>query len=223
MSSHRGFGGLLRWPFRALPPDLWVPILRGPASGFVWRVGSGNHSCWLGIYESDIVRRILPRLPPAGVAYDLGAHAGYYTLFLARKFAQVHAFEPCPADLRAHVARNRLESRVTIHECAVSDFNGRGHLAGVGSCRLLADTGAPVRVVALDDLDLPDPAFVKIDVEWQEAAALRGMKRLLARARPMLLIATHGEEVRNEVLGILARLDYEVEAIGGSLLATARC
>lgn len=144
------------------------------------------------------------------------------SLLLARRFAHVHAFEPCPADLRAHVARNRLDALVTIHECAVSDFTGRGHLAGAGECRVLADTGVPVPVVALDDLDLPDPAFVKIDVEWQEAAALRGMQRLLARARPMLLVAIHGDEVRHEVLGILARLDYQMEPIGGGLLATPR-
>jgi len=222
MPSHRSLERLLRWPLRALPSDWWLPILRGPARGFFWRVGSGNHSCWLGSYEADIVRGLLPRLPTAGIAFDLGAHAGYYTLMLARRFEHVHAFEPCPADLRAHLARNHLESAVTVHECAVSDFTGRGRLAGEGACRLLAETGAPVAVVALDDLDLPDPAFVKIDVEWQEAAALRGMQRLLARARPMLLVATHGNEVRREALDILKRLDYRVEPIEGTLLATAR-
>jgi FkbM family methyltransferase len=175
----------------------------------------------LGIYESDIVRIVVPRLPTDGIAYDLGAHAGYYTLFLARRFAHVHAFEPSAADLRAHVDRNGLASRVTIHEHAVSDVTGPGHMAGAGQCRLLAESGTPVSVVTLDDLDLPDPAFVKIDIEWQEAAALRGMRRLLARARPMLLIAIHGESVRAEVMDMLAALDYEVEPIGSSLLATA--
>ena len=63
---------------------------------------------------------------------------------------------------------------------------------------------------------------MKIDVEWQEAAALRGMQRLLARARPMLLVATHGNEVRREALEILERLDYAVEPIVGTLLATPR-
>ena len=143
-------------------------------------------------------------------------------MILARRFEHVHAFEPYPTDLRAHLARNRLELSVTVHECAVSDYTGRGRLAGEGACRLLAETGAPVAVVALDDLDLPDPAFVKIDVEWQEAAALRGMERLLARARPMLFVATHGDEVRHEAIGILARLYYRVEPIAGTLLATTR-
>jgi len=75
MSSHRFYGRLLRWPLRALPPDWWLPILRGPARGFVWRVGSGNHGCWLGSYDAAIVRGLLPRLPTTGIAFDLGAHA----------------------------------------------------------------------------------------------------------------------------------------------------
>src|SRR5688500_8950112 len=129
MSSHPRLSRLLRWPLQALPPGLWLPILRGPASGFRWRVGSATHSCWLGIYESDLVRIVVPRLPTDVIAYDLGAHAGYYTLFLAPRFTHVHAFEPSAADLRAHVDRNGLASRVTIHEHAVSDVTGPGYMA----------------------------------------------------------------------------------------------
>jgi len=38
----------------------------------------------------------------------------------------------------------------------------------------------------------------------------------------VLLVATHGNEVRREALDILERLDYRVEPIAGTLLATAR-
>jgi FkbM family methyltransferase len=222
MSIESGLGWLIRLPLRALPADWWLPILSGPARGMLWRVGSGSHSYWLGRYETRIVRRLLPRLPATGIAFDLGAHAGYYTLTLARHFQHVHAFEPCPHDLRAHLARNRLESQVTVHECAVSDFTGRGRLAGEGACRLLSDTGIPVAVVALDELNLPDPAFIKIDVEWQEAAALRGMQKLLKRARPSLLVATHSDRGRTEVQEILTALDYEIELAAGVLFASPR-
>jgi FkbM family methyltransferase len=41
--------------------------------------------------------------------------------------------------------------------------------------------------LALDDLDL-EPGFIKLDIQGGELAALRGMSRMLARARPVLLI-----------------------------------
>ena len=60
--------------------------------------------------------------------------------------------------------------------------------------------------------NLPAPAFVKIDVEWQEAAALRGMQRMLARRTPMLACrppTAARSAARRDDLG--ASLDYRVE------------
>ena len=198
--------------------------MSGPARGFFWRVGSANHSFWLGLHEADVVRKLWPRIPSSGVAYDLGGHAGYYTLMLARRFDHVHTFEPFPADLRAHIIRNHLESRVTVHAQAVSDFNGTANMLGVGACRRLDEHGTvSVPVVTLDDLDLPDPSFVKIDIEWQEAAALRGMKNRLIRARPTLFIATHSWQLSDEVAAFLEGYNYTVEVLeDGALLALPR-
>lgn len=197
-----------------IPGEVWLPILSGPAKGFRWKVGTANHSFWLGRHEAELVRRIWARIPSEGIAYDLGGHAGYYTLMLVRRFRHVHTFEPFPEDLRAHVARNRLESRVTVHAQAVSDFNGTANMLGVGACRRIHEHGTvPVPVVRLDDVDLPDPAFVKIDIEWQEAAALRGMKNRLRRARPTLFIATHSWQTSAEVVAVLEECDYAIESL----------
>lgn len=43
-------------------------------------------------------------------------------------------------------------------------------------------------------LDLPDPDFVKVDVEGFEAAVLRGALGVLERARARLLIEIHGAD-----------------------------
>ena len=77
-TSHCPLGRALRWFLHLLPANAYVPIVQGPARGYRWRIGSSVHSCWLGCYEPDVVGAALLQMPPPGVAYDLGANAGYY-------------------------------------------------------------------------------------------------------------------------------------------------
>ena len=57
--------------------------------------------------------------------------------------------------------------------------------------------GANVRVTTLDrdieELRLPAPTFIKIDVEGFELDVLRGAAQTLARERPAVFVEIHGE------------------------------
>ena len=209
----------LRLPFRLVSRSGFLPILSGPGRGFRWRVGSSLLRVWFGRYDPGLIKAAVAQVR-GGVVFDLGAHAGYYTLALVRSAAHVHAFEPCAEDLIAHVRANHLEARVTVHPVAVSEVSGQGRLTGEDSNRHLSDYGRVVALVALDDLDLPDPTFIKIDVEGHEAAALRGMRRLLTRAHPTLLIELHSEEARRETLHELAGYTIDWIKPPNTLLAT---
>jgi hypothetical protein len=59
--------------------------------------------------------------------------------------------------------------------------------------------------VPLDSIDrriamgLPEPDFVKIDVEGLELNVLRGMPHLLERRRPVLYIEIHGADMQKKL------------------------
>src|SRR4030095_268661 len=94
--SH-AIGRLARLPLRAIPKSTVVPILSGPSKGLRWTVGAGQHSCWLGTYEGHFARLLDQLVRPGMLAFDVGAHSGYFTLMLSRlvgETGKVISFEP---------------------------------------------------------------------------------------------------------------------------------
>ena len=190
--------------------SLALPILRGPQRGLRWIVGSGSLRCWLGTYEHDKRLRFTALVRDADVVFDVGAHAGYYTLLasvLVGDQGAVVAFEPGPGNLRylrRHVRMNHRRN-VTIVEAAISDRSGTG--------RFLVDT------LSLDDLweggQIGAPDVVNIDVEGREDRVLRGARHMLRDAHPVVFLATHGAEARQACLDLLAGLPYVVETFAG--------
>jgi FkbM family methyltransferase len=170
--------------------------------------------------------RLLAGLGDRGrAALDIGANRGVYAWYLRRYAKRVHAFEPNP-----RLARRVgwcLAPAVTVWNLALSDRSGRATLriptvegVEVDGCSTI-ETGvdAPsggvetidVEARPLDDLDLADVGFVKIDVEGHELAVLRGGRRLLARDRPVLLVEIeerHRPGALREATGMLEELGY---------------
>ena len=151
-----------------------------------------------------LVDLVAQRTPPGGVAIDGGAHIGYLTVHLARAVGsegRVYAFEPeagARAALAGNLGRNDVADRVTVLPQALGAGPGRAtlHVGGGGEASTLAPlegerATAGVEVVALDDVLPPELEVdvVKLDLEGSETAALRGMRRTLARSeRPVLVV-----------------------------------
>jgi FkbM family methyltransferase len=189
-------GRLIRYPLRFIPKDAAVPILQGRFKGKKWIVGSANHGYWLGSYEFK--KRLLfeRTIPPGSVVYDVGGFVGYYTLLasvLVGQEGRVVVFEPLPRNLyylKEHLQLNGI-SNVTVVEAAVSDQVGTlSFKEGPSRARgkLAEDGGLQVQAVRLDDLvesgELPEPQYMKVDVEGAELRAFAGAQRLMEALPP---------------------------------------
>lgn len=199
-----------------------------------WIVGAGNHGNWIGSYEFR--KRLLfeRTIPEGSIVFDLGGFTGYYTLLasvLVGPSGNVFVFEPLPRNLRylkQHLALNRI-SNVTVIEAAVTDRYGMlSFQEGPSSARgRLAEGGSLlVQAVSLDEMieagELPDPQYLKVDVEGAEMRVLEGAARLLERCHPTLFIDTHGKEVHAQCCLYLERLGYKLEAIDGKELPESK-
>ena len=73
--------------------------------------------------------------------------------------------------------------------------------------------GETCRLVPLDDLHLPDPALIKIDVEGREAKVLDGAASLIARARPLIVFEDWMKNGKSHY-EMLASLGYQFYFLG---------
>src|SRR5262245_21887071 len=132
--------GFRKWPFergRGLVLRPMRVLFRGPLS---YRIGATTgvetalddwSAGWtfMCLHERDApFQRSLDLLPPGGVAMDIGANIGVWSLLAAERQpgARIHAFEPVPemaAHCRRHLALNRIDS-IVLNVAAVSGEDG---------------------------------------------------------------------------------------------------
>ncbi len=175
--------------------------------------------------EVAIARRWIPR---GGVALDVGAHVGFYTVLFAHLVGptgRVFGVEPVSpnfAVLERNVNLNEL-GWVDLLHAAASDRTGTGLLStqegqtALGSLNLQrAGSSIDVPLVRLDgylrDRGIDHLTFVKIDVEGHELPVLRGIEDFLEPADgPVLMVEmlADREQIWAEIVRWLERLGYE--------------
>lgn len=151
------------------------------------------------VYECDVLALLDAFLGPDSIFFDVGANWGYFPLYVAGSpgfRGVVHAFEPLPdsfRDLSDLTRQAGLEGSIRCHPLALSDRAGSARMAvpdrvSSGLAKLIGGTeGVEVTLARLDDLDLPDPDFIKLDVEDHEYQVLRGGADLIGRAKPHIV------------------------------------
>ena len=184
---------------------------------------------------------LLPFLCPRGrTALDIGANVGVWTEAMRRCGAHVHAFEPNPK-LFAMLRAGAASRGVTLHDVALSDRTGDAVLMVPRSRRGYSNQGATlsarkigdrefgavtVATGRLDDLDLHDVGFVKIDVEGHEREVIAGAQETIDRCRPTMIVEIeerHTGRPIAEDLTAIGALGYEPYClIDGVVTAVAR-
>jgi len=201
--------------FCGLFPPAGRVMHAGPGRGLRFAAGGSNPAYETGENELPVQEALMKLMPVGGTFVDVGANVGFFSVIggrLVGETGRVLAYEPVPenaAMVRANAAANGMRN-ISVHEVAVADRTGEGHLvlarySGGSSLDFLppppdACGRLEVEMVRLDDhLNRIEPLqrldLIKVDVEGAELAALSGMVNTLARWRPALIVEVDDVDV----------------------------
>ena len=209
---------------RFVPSGAVLPILQGPGRGIRWVVGSGMANFWLGTYEREKYELFHRAISRENVVYDIGANVGIYSVLACRTVGingRVFAFEPSTTNLfylNSNIRANRFSNCEVIPQ-VVSNTNGTVQFElGRGSCFGKISTDGSIRVpsISLDSFvttGKPLPDVMKIDVEGAEYEVLIGARTVISKAKPVIFLATHGEEIHARCCDLLRDFGYHLQLL----------
>jgi FkbM family methyltransferase len=154
-----------------------------------------------GIYECYV--------RPGEVVVDAGANRGRHTFPLCTAVGtegRVYAVEPVPVLAQGLKSAQSQFSQLTVIEGALTNFSGTtefhhvknsDYFSGISRCSYPFRPEIEVLTVPAKRLDEVVPqndvvAFVKMDLEGGEFAALQGARRILERDRPLVVFEHTG-------------------------------
>ncbi len=147
------------------------------------------------------------------VAIDIGAHIGTHTVTMSECVGpqgSVFAFEPNRKIFRELCYNLSVNHCLNVHpmHCAIGKEQGLiqvivSHPHNEGGCYVIRDVGGSntAPMIRLDDLQLSNISFIKIDVENMEADVIEGAVDTIKRCRPIILVEIQGNGERPLQLG----------------------
>ncbi|MEN9554318.1 MAG: hypothetical protein RLZZ232_604 [Planctomycetota bacterium] len=126
---------------------------------------------------------------------DVGSFDGATTVDFIRRcpgFARAWVFEPDPAGFSTVSRRFSSEPRISCYPCAASDKSGVETFSSSGSTSACVEGGEIcVETRALDEFDLKDLSFLKMDIEGAESRAIQGARQSILRWHPRMAICVY--------------------------------
>lgn len=122
-------------------------------------------------------------------AIDVGAHCGLWSMDLVNKFGVVHSFEPVALH-RECFKRNVTKNNAVLYPFALGEKEGNIsiHTSNTSSGDSWVNGDGDIPLKRLDDFDLHDIDFIKLDCEGYELFALRGGEETLKRCKPCVIV-----------------------------------
>ena len=153
-----------------------------------------------GYYEPKICQYLLSRLHDRAVFADVGAHAGYFSLFAAGIATRglVISFEPEPenrAFIKKIIALNQV-SHWRLVEKAVGNEKGairfsKGPTSSMGKVSADGEIEVPITLLDEELATLERLDLLKIDVEGYGGRVLEGGLKVIERCKPFIMMEIH--------------------------------
>lgn len=206
-----------RWPLQLLPH-------RAARESWPW-------------WEAQTLAAANSLITPGMVVWDVGAEEGDFPALWGTWGAEVVLVEPNPwvwPQIRLHweanVDRPPLRCVVGLASDQTTEANpdydpeftgvwpnvAFGEIRPAHGFRHIWEHAAVSPQYRLDDLDLPPPGLVMMDIEGGELFALAGMAATLTEHRPQLIVSIHDRfladlygKTEDDVIGLMEGLGYE--------------
>lgn len=205
--KHRAYDLALRL-CGSLPDSIPVEIRDGRKFLVDLNTGMQASVFFLGEYEKALTDIVESVLRAGDVCIDVGANFGWYTTLFWKRckpHGHTHSFEPVPStfdELQQNVALignpvnlviNNLALGERPHETNINVFSGlpTGHASFSDQGRSDAVSfKCKVRTLDsyLEEKEITEINFVKVDIEGTELQFLRGAKKLFQQAVPPILL-----------------------------------
>jgi FkbM family methyltransferase len=177
--------------------DIYIPDNDDHFPMYLKKIGEmfGQHT-----YQQKQRDKSLSFVPKFGVAVDIGAHIGTWTIDLEQKFDKVICFEPLPLHLECLRKNIKDHNKVEIFEVGLGDITGKevfidyeeegntGTAAVLPRSLATPSTGHKIKLERLDSFNIPKIDYMKVDIEGYELPFLKGAKETFLRTKPVLNI-----------------------------------
>jgi precorrin-6B methylase 2 len=179
-------------------------VVRGIFYGLQLHLDLGSETLiWLGLYEQETHFHLVRLSTGAASFLDIGAGKGELVCWWLRRFPgmPVMAVEPNPREL--DILRLNVAANFEATPAALSIWPG---FAGPGAATTHRELGTLCAGV-------PDPVFIKLDIDGGEADLLQGSTKFLAAHPCRLLVEVHSLELESSCLKILRECGYQCEIV----------
>lgn len=126
---------------------------------------------------------------------DVGCFDGFTSLeFIARcpKYKSLHVFEPEKSNMEVIMSKMANFENINYHNFGLSDEEKTLKFFADGSASRISEDGTDsIHVRPLDDLNLNDATFIKMDIEGGEVEAIRGSRNTILKYHPRLAISVY--------------------------------
>lgn len=188
-----------------------------------WMTKNGEIVDGKGSYQIKKFREAMKWVKQFRTAVDVGAHCGMWSMQLAPRFRVLLAFEPVAAHRECFLMNAPAQSvgiSVHLHACALGDHDGMVKIrtAPTSSGDSWVDGEGDIPMKRLDEFDLQDVDFIKLDCEGYELFALRGGEETLKRCHPCVIVEQKPGRAQKFGLEETQAVDY-LRGLGAHLRA----